>query len=421
MTEEQIVKEEESAKQDTDQGCLTEPLDTSCETVERETDTVAKTSEEQETKKAPAKRRSFRSVCIVAVAIVLVVALGVGLSLKLSAPEREEEATRSGEFLLGTVVDTAEAEYSYEEMKADLYALQEAYPNLIRVSSAGKTLDGREIYYADLGSPDAKKQIFISAGIHGREYLTPMLLMKMTEYYLTNYHVEDEQGVAYADLGGEVLIRVVPMVNPDGIMISQEGLSAIRSEALREKIGEVYRSDCSKYESYRQYGSLEEYLKHGKANAAGVDLNRNFPIEYWEEMRTGIGQPSAQAYKGPAAASEPETRAMMALIETLSNPVCVVSIHSQGEILYWNCGQEGELLKKNEALRDRVVELTGYRPQDTFSHPDATLDDWAALQRGIPSLNMETGKGSCPLPVSQFGTIWEQTKDLFVTLLDWDT
>lgn len=370
----------------------------------------------------PVKRRRFRHIVIFTVSILLTVAALFVLAMKLSAPEHgSQEETRRREFLEGEIVDTSRAEYGYEEMKSDLFALQAAYPDLLRVSSAGKSLDGRELYYADFGVQDAEKQIFISAGIHGREYLTPLLLMKMTEYYLVNYNTEDETGVAFADLAGDYRIRIIPMVNPDGIMISQQGLSAVKSESLKEQIRLVYESDCSKYESYRRYGSLEEYLKHWKANAAGVDLNRNFPIEYWGEMRTGVGQPSSQAYKGKSAGSEPETQAVISLVRELSNPVCVISIHSQGEILYWNCGQSGELLARNERLKEVLVGLTGYRSQSSFESPDATLDDWAALERGIPSVTIETGTGSCPLPIEQFAAIWEQTRNLWRCLVTYES
>lgn len=378
-------------------------------------------SEESEEEWAPKTKRPrhglLRRILIVLAFLLLTVSLLLVATTRLLAPEDADGELKETNFLLGELVDVSQAEYSYEDMEADLLALQKNYPLLIRVASAGKSLDGREIYYADIGEPDAPKQIFLSAGIHGREYLTPLLLMKMVEYHLINYYTEDERGVTFSDLTQDYLIRVVPMINPDGIMLSQQGLSAIRSQSLRETVKAIYQSDCEKYASYQQYGSLDHYLRYWKANAAGTDLNRNFPIDYWEELRTGIGQPSAQSYKGDQAGSEPETQAVMKLLSELKNPQCVLSIHSQGEVLYWKCGQTGSLLKQNERLTEALAELTGYSPQKRFTNPDATLDDWAALSLGIPSVNVETGKGSCPLPIEQFETIWGQTRGLWRCLL----
>ena len=362
--------------------------------------------------------RVLRRLLAALLAILAVCAAALAGSFRvgdtsLLFPEAPERGTV---FSYGDVVDTSSADYTYEEMRADLYELEEAYPKLFRVSVGGSSADGREILYGDLGPVTAKRQIFVSAGIHGREYLTPLLAMKMTEYYLLNYYTEDENGVAFADLTVDCMIRVVPMVNPDGIAVSQKGIGAIRSEELRATITEAYENDF-RLVSYQAYGTMENYLRYWKANARGVDLNRNFDIDYWEDMKAGPSYLSSQKYKGELPASEPETAALVELLSALRNPVAVISFHSQGELLYWDCGQTGSLREKNRALAERIAEVNGYELQTTFENPDATFDDWCALEKGIPSVNIETGTGSCPLPIEQFETIWEQNYRLWRVLV----
>lgn len=318
----------------------------------------------------------------------------------------------------GDVVDTTRAEYTYEDMESDLRELEAKYPELIRVSSAGKSLDGREIYYADMGDAAAERSIMINAGIHGREYMTPLVLMKQLEYYLVNYQKRDGEGVTFAQRFEGILFRIVPMINPDGITLSQKGLAGLRSAELREGVEAIYRSDCQLFESYKEYESIDEYLKYWKANAGGVDLNRNFDIDYWEEMRTGISAPSSQKYKGDRPNSEPETAALCFLTMSMPGLMCALSIHSQGEIIYWDCGQTGELRNATRNLALAVAKISGYSLYGKFETPDATYNDWCTLNLGVPSINIETGVDKCPLPIEQYATIRSQTARLWETVVD---
>ncbi len=57
-----------------------------------------------------------------------------------------------------------------------------------------------------------------------------------------------------------------------------------------------------------------------RTNARKVDLNRNFPYRW---RRINVGKPT---YSGPSAASEPETRALLAFINKI-NPRITVTFH----------------------------------------------------------------------------------------------
>ena len=307
----------------------------------------------------------------------------------------------------GAIVDCSEREYSYAELQADLTALAEAHPTRFSYRSFGKSVAGRELYVGILGNPNAKKQVLVSAGLHGREYLTPLLVMKQLEFYLTYYDVGHYDGIPYATLFDEVCFYVIPMNNPDGIMLSQEGISSLTDPDLRKTVESIYYSDLSA--GLTSQTNINKYLQYWKANARGVDLNRNFDA-LWEKYYN-YSLPSFAQYKGPSAASEPETQATAALTESLSNPAAVLCIHSQGEVIYWNCGQESSLadatLKFVEALSDR----TGYEII-TERNNDASFSDWCALKKDLIAVTLETGLGFCPLDLDKFEPMWKDNFDL---------
>lgn len=307
----------------------------------------------------------------------------------------------------GAIVDCSEREYSYAELQADLTALAEAHPTRFSYRSFGKSVAGRELYVGILGNPNAKKQVLVSAGLHGREYLTPLLVMKQLEFYLTYYDVGHYDGIPYATLFDEVCFYVIPMNNPDGIMLSQEGISSLTDPDLRKTVESIYYSDLSA--GLTSQTNINKYLQYWKANARGVDLNRNFDA-LWEKYYN-YSLPSFAQYKGPSAASEPETQATAALTESLSNPVAVLCIHSQGEVIYWNCGQENSLLDATLKFVEALSDRTGYEII-TERNNDASFSDWCALKKDLIAVTLETGLGFCPLDLDKFEPMWKDNFDL---------
>ena len=91
-------------------------------------------------------------------------------------PSPKEYITVDGEAL--GIVDVSKVKYGYSEMVDDLEKLSKKYGDKMSYAAVGDSLDGRKIYAVTLGNPNADKQIVISAGIHAREYLTPLLVMK---------------------------------------------------------------------------------------------------------------------------------------------------------------------------------------------------------------------------------------------------
>ncbi len=309
----------------------------------------------------------------------------------------------------GGVVDVSEATYSYDDMTEDLRILSGIYSDIFSYRVIGQSVAGRNLYVAILGNPNAPRQIFVTAAIHAREYMTSMLVMKQIEFYLSHMRIGGYKNSSYAELFSQFCFYIVPMVNPDGVMLSQEGLSSLPNEEMKQTIRDIYRTEKHSYTDF------DLYLSHWKANANGVDLNRNYDAK-WEEYNKADA-PQSYQYKGPSPESEPETKAIVALVNSLSNPVCSLCIHSQGEVIYWNCGQTGMNRTESAHLATITANSNGYRIISEQNN-DASLSDWCVLEKGIPTITVETGNRQCPLPIEQFADIWMDNYDLWALVAE---
>lgn len=296
--------------------------------------------------------------------------------------------------------------YSYDQMVKDLNTLQSRYGAHLRVGQIGTSLDGRGIYEAVLGNPDAPKHILIHGGIHGREYMTPLLVMKQLEYGAELYDTGTYEGETFASILNNVAVHFVPMVNPDGISISQFGLNGLRSEELRQAVQQSYANDIA---AGRTDAAFDRYLIYWKANGRGVDLNQNFPAN-WDQVVSSEA-PSYGTYKGPSAFSEPESQVLANLINSRTW-AATISYHSMGNIIYWDY-PGNQVQQASGELATVISQMTGYRPEG--SSGNGGFKDWTQTKENpIPGLTIEVGGVACPLPLTEYMDIWNRNKQVWI-------
>lgn len=307
------------------------------------------------------------------------------------------------------VVQIAE-KYSYEQMVQDIQTLQSKYGSHMQVQSYGTSLDGRALYDIIVGNPNAGKSVMIQGGIHGREYMTPLLVMKQAEAALEFYDTASYQGQSLASMFDQVQIHFLPMVNPDGVSISQFGLSSVRPTELQQVIQAGHEKDM---EENRTATPFDLYLPYWKSNARGVDLNRNFDA-YWDQVVNSPGHASYTGYKGTNPGSEPESAALIQLADS-RNWSAVINFHSMGEVIYWDInGNKVEAQSKE--LAQAASAITGY--QILNSDGTGGFKDWLQIKNNpVPSITLEVGNVSCPLPVSQWPGVWSQNKSIWAAVL----
>lgn len=141
----------------------------------------------------------------------------------------------------------------------------------------------------------------MNAALHANEWLTSPCLMSFIEQYAEAYATgSDWNGHDPAQWYADWTIWAVPMANPDGVELVQEGTLP----------GHPYYAELMKWNCGRRS------FRHWKANIRGVDLGDQFPA-HWEKERERrqIPGPAPRDYSGPAPLSEPEAAALAALAE----------------------------------------------------------------------------------------------------------
>ena len=299
--------------------------------------------------------------------------------------------------------------YTYGEFQRDMAALQNNAGTALRVDEIGQTVDGNKLYDFRVGNPAAERHLLVFGGIHAREYITAQLVMRQLVQLLSDQSTNGSyENIAVRELLSNTEIHFIPMANPDGISISQLGLEGLHTEAVRETVRQIAAKDGK--------ALTESYLRQWKSNANGVDLNRNFDAR-WESYNDHLGHASADHYKGTAPECELESKALADLTRQFQFDA-TLSYHTQGEVIYWNFGQEGELKNMSLLLANRVSELTGYRLDGNFQALDtAGYKDWAISKLGIPSLTIEAGHGGNPVDPAQMDAIWRENRDVVPMIL----
>ncbi len=205
---------------------------------------------------------------------------------------------------------TVEEEQSYLDQEVA------TYPNLAEKINIGQswcalhapctqsnpnlTWNGYNIYALHITNrsiPGPKPVYWYDAGIHAREIAVPEVAMRYIDYLLSNYNSDADAHwlVDYHD------IWVVPMANPDGHHIVEAGGNGNAPYYQRKNANDT--NGCTTWPP-------------SAGTQFGTDNNRNFSFQ-WGLHNGSSGAACEQTYRGPSAASDPETLAIQNKVSSL--------------------------------------------------------------------------------------------------------
>ncbi len=208
---------------------------------------------------------------------------------------------------------------SYSEaggIRDELSAAAAEHPDIAERVLVGRSLLGKPIYAvrvtkdAAAVADGARPAVLYNGAQHAREWITPEMVRRLMHHVLDGYGSDAE----ITRLVDTREMWFLPVANPDGYDFTFTGENRLWRKNLRDNDGDSAITGMD-----------------------GVDPNRNFPTRWGWDNEGSSPDPSDQTYRGPAPASEPETRALDSLVERVGFEF-QVNYHSAAELLLYGTG-----------------------------------------------------------------------------------
>ncbi|MFB5661627.1 M14 family metallopeptidase [Alteribacillus sp. HJP-4] len=278
-------------------------------------------------------------------------------------------------------INNCSFEYGWRELEKDSRTLS----GQVNKFEIGRSACHLPIYGFSIG--DGPRKLFISAVWHGNEWLNGWLLMKfLIALDIKSRRRESWLGYDVNSILKSNTIATVPLVNPDGAELVQEGV----------------HEENPYYNSILEINGGMNLFHHWSANARGVDLNHQWPAGWKEESRTSPQRPFPRHYGGEAPLTEPEAKTVYTFSMEQEFDM-VLALHSQGEEIYW--GYNGFEPVESLRIAEKLAAASSYHLVKNAGS-GAGYKDWFIKTFRRPGFTVETGIGQNPLPFSQSDRIW---------------
>ncbi|XP_068141012.1 zinc carboxypeptidase A 1 [Drosophila tropicalis] len=245
-------------------------------------------------------------------------------NVKLSYELIDENAQASLDMDIEPIADANRRsdDYSwteYHELNDTYQWLQNTagkYPNVASVFKAGESYEGRDLLglRIDHKGEGDRQAIFLEAGMHAREWISPATSTFFINELLTS------QNPDIINLAKSYVWYILPHANPDGYVYTHS------TNRLWRKTRSPQANNCY-----------------------GTDPNRNWAF-HWREVGAS-DEPCSESYAGPKAFSEKETETLAQYLQALPEPVFMyLSLHSFSQLLLYPYGHTSSLPENHKEL-----------------------------------------------------------------------
>lgn len=279
--------------------------------------------------------------------------------------------------------------HNYELLKTFVHDMARRYPNISRVFSLGKSVQGRDLWAVQIsdnvGVNEAEPEFKYIANMHGDETVGREISIYLIELLLSNYEKDSsELSKRLTKLVNTVDITIVPTMNPDG------------------------------------------FERGTRGNARFKDLNRDFPDQFTSTHNDAVGR-------------QPETAAIM---EFVSSRHFVLSANYHGGSVVANYPWDGNFNYRSGTYSacpdDAVFKVLA----STYANTHTTMrsawefrssggitngagwyvlyggmQDWNYLYNGVFEITLELSDDKYPHP-SYLADYWDQNREAMITYIE---
>ncbi|GHH64126.1 carboxypeptidase T [Streptosporangium violaceochromogenes] len=255
--------------------------------------------------------------------------------------------------------------HTYGEMVAEIDRIVAAHPAIARKARYGTSYEGRDLLVVKIsdnaGTDENEPEVLFTHHQHAREHLTVEMALYILRL-LTDGYGTDERITGLVDSRE---IWIMPDLNPDGGEYDIAG------------------------------GSYRFWRKNRQPNAGsaavGTDMNRNWAYR-WGCCRGSSGSAASETYRGAAAESAPEVRAVADWVRGrrvggAQQIRTHIDWHTYSELVLWPYGytyaDTAPGLTRDDrdafaALGRDLASTNGYTPQQASDLyiTDGSVDDW---------------------------------------------